>query len=112
MVIGGVRLLVDDIRITSSNSKEYQSDKQVFDLGNYISVTEKVRNYLDLDNRSEWKDKTCSIYAKSNMDWPHVAHWGSVYLRPCHLVQTGSMADYQLYYNVLPQNSTGSVVLS
>lgn len=86
--------------------------KTFFELGSYIDVTEQVRNTLDLDNIDAWRGKKCTIYAKSNMAWPFDAHWNSVYLRPCTVVQTGSEADYGLYYNIQPVDATGTNILS
>lgn len=98
IVLGGVRLLIDDIRIVHKGYNEFSAvadDERKFgELGDYIVVTDKVRQALDLDNVDAWRGKTCTIYAKSNMSWPFDAHWASVYLRPCTVVKTGSLADY------------------
>gem|GEM_PF-5106517 len=115
MVIGGVRLLYDDISIVRNNQKllaESGTEKRVFDGGNYIGVTEQVRKHLDLDSIHAWKENECTIYAKSNAERPFNAHRSSVYLRPCTVVKTGSMADYHLYFNVLPETQSGTLVLS
>ena len=111
-VVWGVRLLVDDIVITNHNTSTFSVDHHnVFDLGDYIAVTEKVRAHLDLDNVSARRGKTCTMYAKSHRSWPVDAHRNSVYLRPCTPVLTGSMADYQLYYNIPSEAGTGAATL-
>lgn len=113
MIVWGVRLLYDDIRIVNSTQRQFSSESRKFlELNDYIAVTEKLRDYLHLDNISEWKDKKCSIYAKSNADWPFVAHWWAVYLRPCEIVQTWSVADYALFYNVPADIATGTLALT
>lgn len=107
---------MDDIRITDKGIRSFShmsdDQKTFFDIKDYTTVTNKVRTYLHLDDMNAWKDKKCNIYAKSNADRPFGAHRASVYLRPCTVVQTGSLADYELYYNVPPVDATGSMVLS
>jgi hypothetical protein len=71
-----------------------------FELRDYIPVTQKVRNYLELDNITKWKGKECTFYVQANQSWPYISHWQTLYLRPCTIVQTGDIADYQLYYNI------------
>lgn len=115
MIVGGVRLLVDDMKIIAQGHKQYTAVKEwktFFDLGSYIDVTKQVRDTLDLDNVEARRGKECKIYAKSNMSRPFDAHRNSVYLRPCTVVQTGSEADYGLYYNVWPSYETGINILS
>lgn len=111
MIIGGARLTYDHGRNTYHNINKQNYENVVFELGNYIPVTREVREYLDLDNL-ENKAENCTIYAKAHSDWPFVAHWSSVYLRPCTVVKTGSMANYHLYFNVQPEVDTGAAVLS
>lgn len=111
-IVGGVRLLIDDINITIKNVSTFSKDHHdVFDLDDYITVTEKVRAQLKLDDVNERRGKTCTMYAKSHRSWPVDAHWNSVYLRPCTPVQTGSMADYQLYYNIPAEASTSGAAI-
>lgn len=113
MIIGGIRLLIDNIRITNSGIDAFAGENKIFfDLWNYIPVTEKIREALHLEDRAIWKEKKCTIYAKTNMDWPFVAHRWAVYLRPCEMVQTGSLADYQLFYNSIPTITTGTIILT
>jgi hypothetical protein len=61
------------------------SDKKFFDLGDYITFTEKIREKLNLDKD---KNQNCKIFIDSFQDWPFKAHWESVYLKPCKVVLT------------------------
>lgn len=110
-----MRLTYDHIVNTYTEMQKFSSihgeQKTVFELGDYITVTEKVREYLDLDNTNR-EDDNCAIYAKAHSERPFVAHWASVYLRPCTVVKTGSLAPYHLYYNVRPEAYSGAMAVS
>lgn len=94
----GIRNFVTDIWIVNQWLKNYayqsQEQKTFFDLGDYISFTDKIRDVLKLDT----KKQTCKIFVDSYQDWPFKAHRESLYLKPCVAVLTWSEADYLLYY--------------
>lgn len=115
MTLGGIRLMTDNVDNTSYGRKHFvrpaDEQKRFFDLQDYIAVTQQVRAKLELDNVEKRKDTKCTIQATAVQDWPFRAHWQSVYLRPCELVLTGSMADYTLTYGAAMEHS-GEIILS
>ena len=116
MIVWWGRLLVDYIKITHQESQKFvqvsENEKTVFDLHDYIYVTEQVRNKLKLDELDEWKSKKCTIYAESWQPRPFIPHWAFVYLRPCEVIQTWSIADFLLYYNKTPSIIGKSTLLT
>jgi len=87
-----------DITKTWLKSYTFESidNKTFFDLWDYITFTDKVRKTLYLDDKNNKKD--CRIFIDSFQDWPFKAHWQSVYLKPCQIVDDISKAEYLMYY--------------
>lgn len=104
MVIGWMRILLDNIKITFENKKIFvESNNLRFnDLDDYIWVAKQIRQTLDLDNIPARQNKKCLINANAHQEWPYVTHWNFVYLRPCETTKTWSEADYIIYYKVPP----------
>lgn len=115
-ILWWIRLVIDNGKIThqwaQSFSEPEWSQKRVFDLDDYISITKEIRDALHLDNINEWKDKKCSIYAEAWQEWPFVTHRSFVYLKPCEIVKTQAESDYILYYKKQPPPIPAAVVVS
>lgn len=94
----GIRNFITDSRIVNQWLKDFtyqeRNKKSYFDLWDYITFTDKIRNKLNLQNPKT----SCKIQANSFQDWPFTAHREFLYLKPCILVKTGSEADYIIYY--------------
>ncbi len=59
IIIGGIRLMMDNIRVTYTGLTTFtwatDEQKVFFDLGDYINVTNKVRQTLSLDDLDAWR---------------------------------------------------------
>lgn len=69
--------------------------KTFFDLWDYISFTQAIRDKLSLDTQ----EVACKIFINSYQDWPFKAHRELLYLKPCSVTLTWSEADYIIYYH-------------
>jgi hypothetical protein len=94
----GIRNLITNVWIAhqwiSSYTQASPDDKTFFNLWDSIPFTDKIRKALDLDTTK----RHCTIYVDSIQPVPFTHHRENVYLKPCTIVQTWSMADYLLYY--------------
>ncbi len=70
--------------------------KSFFDLWDYITFVDKMREALDLDDQFGWNDCTIMSQWQSR---PFVAHLDNVYIKPCNPVTDRSKADYLIYYH-------------
>ena len=86
----------------------YRSNKEFFDMGDFIPFIEKVRDKLDL---SFDENKDCEIFMKSNWN-RNINDHGRFYLKPCKQVVTWDLADYKIYYKVsIPREDSNKKVL-
>lgn len=102
MIFWGIRVLVDNIKITNEGKNTFtvENSLRFYDLDDYIAVTKEIRNTLKLDDVNMRRNKQCTINANAHQPWPFVTHWDFVYFRPCTNTNTGSEADYIIYYKV------------
>ena len=87
--------------ITRDGVTAYDRDGSFFDLGDYIPLTDAVRQKLSLD--TDPTQSTCTIWLQGPR-WPLVAQWDSVYLRPCTSVTDKKSAKYLLYFHTSPDS--------
>lgn len=113
MIAWWFRLLLDHIKWVNHWLKEFSAveNGRFFDLDDYITVTKKIRNVLELDNIEKWRGKTCTIYAKSLQEWPYNVHRNFVYFRPCTIVPSITDAEYTIFYKSEPTVMTNQTVL-
>ena len=91
----------------------FNSNKNYYDLGDYIQFTSEIREKLNLDSKKLTKDD-CKIYINSYQEWPFTSHRESFYLKPCERVLTWELADYLIYYktDVSAEDSNKKILIN
>lgn len=116
VLLMGTRNLFNWIDRTTTGVKTYAlpptNQKQFFDLGDYISFTQKIREALRLDEKIG-TPTSCQIYIDTPQDRPFGVHRELVYLAPCTRTQDKSIADYTIVYRkaVDPEDQNKDVLV-
>lgn len=90
-----IRNTITDTVVLQQWLSWFKTDKTYFELWDYFSFVEKVRNKLNLDSK-EYRRNDCKILLEYDTGFDYGPL--DIYFKPCELVSTWDFVNYKIYY--------------